>query len=117
MNPWGGLWEAAPLCSIPITEGLIMTATTEKATAGELRASAMSEPLTTENYARIADAIDKDGVFTKDYTQYVGDKVTVVGLRIGEKPNHVVAVFGDTIVRREDGTYTVARTLSGGDRG
>ncbi|WP_405149518.1 hypothetical protein OG589_14800 [Sphaerisporangium sp. NBC_01403] len=75
----------------------------------DLRAAATGELLTTENYARTVRALDRDGVFTKNYTRYVGDKLTVVGLRIGQKPNHVVAFFGDTIVRRQDGTYTVAR--------
>lgn len=76
--------------------------------------TALSEPLTPENYVRTANAIDRDGAFTKDYTRCVDGKVTVVGLRIGERPNHVIAFFGDTIVRREDGSYDVARAASGG---
>ncbi|WP_030506410.1 hypothetical protein [Microbispora rosea] len=76
--------------------------------------TALSEPLTPENYVRTANAIDRDGVFTKDYTRCVGDKLTVVGLRIGERPNHVVAFFGDTIVRHSAGMYSVARAVDGG---
>ncbi len=80
----------------------------------ELLAAAKSEPLTAENYARTADALDRAGVFTKDYVQIVGDKPAVVGLRIGERPNHVVAFFGDTIVRRKNGSYAVVRVIARG---
>jgi hypothetical protein len=72
--------------------------------------------LTPRSYAGIDKALDRDGVFAKAYTQYVDGVLTTVGMRIGEKPNHVVAYFGDTIVRRPDGTYTVRRADEGGAR-
>lgn len=71
--------------------------------------------LTHDTYAEIDKTIDKAGVFAKDYTRYVDDKLTVVGMRIGEKPSHVVAFFGDTIIRHADGTYSVRRATEGGE--
>lgn len=67
----------------------------------------MNETLTRENYLRIDTELDRNGAFAKQYTRMVGKRVEVVGLRIGEKPNHVVAFFGDTIVRGADGGYSV----------
>lgn len=51
--------------------------------------------------------LDELGVFTKGYTQTVDGKLRLVGLRVGEKPGHVVAFFGDTLVRHPDGRFTV----------
>ena len=67
----------------------------------------MNETLTRENYLRIDTELDQCGVFAKQYTRMVGKHVVVVGMRIGVKPNHMVALFGDTIVRGRDGSYTV----------
>ncbi|MFI9463818.1 hypothetical protein [Streptomyces xiamenensis] len=65
--------------------------------------------LTSRNYLAIEAAIDRDGTFTKQYTRSVDGRIATVGMRIGEKPGHVVAFFGDTIVRRRSGIYTVRR--------
>lgn len=63
--------------------------------------------LTVRSYARIDHEIDQLGVFTKQYTAMVDGKVTTVGMRIGEKPGHLVARFGDWIVRHPDRGFTV----------
>ncbi|WP_049569100.1 hypothetical protein [Streptomyces sp. SBT349] len=70
--------------------------------------------LTPKSYAGIDAATDRDGAFAKAYTRYVDGKLATVGLRIGEKPGHVVAMFGDTIHHTADGTYTVTPAESGG---
>jgi hypothetical protein len=61
------------------------------------------------NFSRIADEIDRlrPWVFTKGYRKYIDDKLQVVGLRIGEYPDHIVAYFGDWIIRHPDGSFTV----------
>lgn len=61
------------------------------------------------DFTRIADEIDRlrPWVFTKGYWQTIDGKARVVGLRIGERPNHVVAYFGDWIVRHPDDTWSV----------
>lgn len=65
--------------------------------------------LTSRSFSRVADEIDrlKPWVFTKGYWQTVDGELQVVGLRIGEYPDHVVARFGDWIVRRPDGRFAV----------
>jgi hypothetical protein len=65
--------------------------------------------LTPRSYARVAHEIDqlKPWVFTKGYWQNVDGELQVVGLRIGQYPGHVVAYFGDWIVRHPDGGFTV----------
>ena len=65
--------------------------------------------LTERSYARVEDEIDRlrPWIFTKGYWQTVDGKLQVVGLRIGERPGHVVAFFGDWIVRHPDGGFTV----------
>lgn len=70
--------------------------------------------LTRHNIRRIETLLDRAGVYAKDYTQTVNGLLMTVGLRIGEKPGHVVARFGDTIIWHADGTHTV-RTA--GERG
>jgi hypothetical protein len=72
--------------------------------------------LTERNFARIETAIDRAGVFTKDYTQPVDGKLATVGLRIGVKPGHVVAFLGDTVIAHADGTYTVRKAEAGETR-
>ena len=72
--------------------------------------------LAPEVYGAIDKALDKAGVFAKQYTECDDDgHVVTIGMRIGEKPGHVVAVFGDTITRRPDGTYAV-QAAEGGAR-
>lgn len=63
--------------------------------------------LTERSYARIDHELDRDGVFAKQFTEMVDGKVTTVGMRIGIKPGHVVAYFGDWIIRHPDGGFTV----------
>jgi hypothetical protein len=63
--------------------------------------------LTPRSYGDIDRRLDKLGVFAKQYTKMVDGHVTTVGMRIGVKPGHVVACFGDTIIRHPDGGFTV----------
>lgn len=51
--------------------------------------------------------LDELGVFTKGWTETVDGKLTLVGLRVGERPNHVVARFGDWLIRYPDGAFAV----------
>ena len=75
--------------------------------------SDMTWVLAPENYLAIEAVIDRDGTFTKQYTRSVDSRITTVGMRIGEKPGHVVAFFGDTIVRHGKGRYTVRSAVVG----
>jgi hypothetical protein len=65
--------------------------------------------LTERSFNRVADEIDRQRpwVFTKGYWQEVDGKLQVVGLRVGEYPNHVVAYFGDWLIRHPDGRFSV----------
>ena len=63
--------------------------------------------LTPQTIAAVDEWLDKANVFAKGYWQYVDGKLTVVGLRIGQDWNRVVAFFGDTVVRHEDGSHSV----------
>ena len=65
--------------------------------------------LTPRNFARVADEIDRmrPWVFTKGYWQEVDGKLQVVGLRVGQYPDHVVAFFGDWLIRHPDGRFSV----------
>jgi hypothetical protein len=65
--------------------------------------------LTPRSFARVAGQIDRlrPWVFTKGYWEYVDGELVVTGLRVGERPNHVVAFFGDWIIRHPDGSFTV----------
>lgn len=67
----------------------------------------MNRLLTPASIERIDAALDRFDVFTKPFTQYVDDKLTTVGMRIGVKPNHTVAFFGDRVIVRPNGTYKV----------
>ncbi|WP_200309512.1 hypothetical protein [Streptomyces adelaidensis] len=71
--------------------------------------------LTPRSYGLIDHELDRDGVFTKQFTELVDGRTTTVGMRIGIKPGHVVARFGDWIIRHPDGGFTVhaAPALSG----
>jgi hypothetical protein len=65
--------------------------------------------LTERTYDRIDNELDRADVFTKQYTANNPDAygVKVVGMRIGHKPGHVVAFFGDWIIRHPDGGFTI----------
>lgn len=51
--------------------------------------------------------LDNRNVFAKQFTENVEGELVVTGLRIGHRPDHVVAKFGDVIVRHYDGRHTV----------
>lgn len=65
--------------------------------------------LTPRNFPTVADEIDRlrPWVFTKGYWQFVDGKNQVVGLRVGQYPSHVVAFWGDWIVRHPDGHFSI----------
>lgn len=70
----------------------------------------LAHVLTVENLARFDDWLDKLGIFAKGYWEPVDGKLAVTGLRIGadyDYADRVVAKFGDTIVWRADGSFTV----------
>jgi hypothetical protein len=71
--------------------------------------------VTPQSYGRIDRELDRDGVFTKQYTEAVDGKLATVGMRIGVKPGHVVARFGDWIIRHPDGGFTVHAGPQAGD--
>lgn len=52
--------------------------------------------VTEDSVDYVVDILDKNDVFAKPYTEYRDGRNTIVGLRIGERPNHVVAFWGDT---------------------
>lgn len=51
--------------------------------------------------------LDNRNVFAKQFTEQVEGELVVTGLRIGNRPNHIVAKFGDVIVRHYNGSHTV----------
>ncbi|WP_327307955.1 hypothetical protein OG730_34785 [Streptomyces sp. NBC_01298] len=64
--------------------------------------------LTPRNISRVDNDIDKLGVFAKGYWAAGDDgRLECVGLRIGERPGHVIAYYGDWIIRHPDGGFTV----------
>lgn len=75
-------------------------------------APVMDRPLEPRNFGATADRLDRWGVFVKEFTQDVNGKITVVGLRVGVRPDHVVAFYGDTIVRAADGGFEVRRSAT-----
>jgi hypothetical protein len=66
--------------------------------------------LTPRNIAWIDDLVDHDGHYAKGYFESVDGKTTCVGLRIGSGESRIVARYGDHLVRRPDGTWTVHET-------
>lgn len=68
--------------------------------------------LTERSYPRVNSELDRLGVFTKQYTECdeIDGHIVTVGMRIGVKPGHVVACFGDTVVRHPDGRWSVHPT-------
>lgn len=63
--------------------------------------------LTPRNIAWIDDLVDHDGHYAKGYFEAVDGKTTCVGLRIGTGETRIVARYGDHLIRRPDGTWTV----------
>jgi hypothetical protein len=65
--------------------------------------------LTERSYPRVDSEIDQLGVFAKQYTECdeIDGHIVTVGMRIGVKPGHVVACFGDWIIRHPDGRWSV----------
>lgn len=59
--------------------------------------------------------LDNAGVFAKQYREQVDGELVVTGLRIGHRPDHVVAKFGDVVVRHYGGSHTVRPAASGPD--
>lgn len=72
--------------------------------------------LTPHSYGRIDGELDRDGIFTKAYTKVVNDKLATVGMRIGVKPGHVIAFYGDWIIRHPDGGITVHAAPKAGEQ-
>lgn len=67
----------------------------------------LAHTLTVDNLNRFDDWLDALDIFAKGYWEDVDGKLTVTGLRIGSGADQVVARFGDTIIRRADGSFTV----------
>lgn len=63
--------------------------------------------ITERTISRVDDEVDRLGVFAKGYWQEVDGKLQVVGLRVGQYPDHVVAYFGDWLVMDLEGQFTV----------
>jgi hypothetical protein len=66
--------------------------------------------LTPSNLYTVDTWLDNAGVFAKQYRENVAGELIVTGLRIGQRPDHAVARFGNTIVRHVDGRHTVRAT-------
>lgn len=71
------------------------------------RAGCRTWQLTPLSYVTVDRETDRDGVFAKAYTRMVDGKVTPVGIRIGVRPDHTVAFFGDWVIRHPDGRWSV----------
>lgn len=72
----------------------------------------LAHVLTDANFLRIDRWLDSIGVFAKGYWEEVDGKLITTGLRIGEKPGHVVAKFGDTIIRHPDAPVSTDATYA-----
>ncbi|OKH91464.1 hypothetical protein [Streptomyces uncialis] len=78
------------------------------------RAGCRTWLLTPRTIARVDDDIDQLRVFAKGYWQPGPDgKNRVVGLRIGDGPDRVVARWGDWIIRHPDGRWSVHKAPTG----
>ncbi len=66
--------------------------------------------LTPSNLYAVDTWLDNANVFAKQFTESVDGELIVTGLRIGNRPDHVVAKFGNTIVRHYGGRHTVRPT-------
>lgn len=73
------------------------------------KAGARTWHLTPRSFGNVVGQIDRlrPWIFTKGYWQEVDGKLQVVGLRVGENPDRVVAFFGDWLIRHADGTWSV----------
>ncbi|MET9727719.1 hypothetical protein [Streptomyces zaomyceticus] len=72
----------------------------------------LAHTLTVKTISRIDNWLDRIDVFAKGYWENVDGKLVNTGLRIGEKPGHVVAKFGDTIIQRADGSFYVRTVVT-----
>ncbi|MFJ8677173.1 hypothetical protein [Streptomyces sp. NPDC093589] len=64
--------------------------------------------LSRDNLNQIDDQLDRDGIYAKGYWETVDGQLTVTGLRIGSSyADRLIAKFGDTVIRRTNGTYAV----------
>ncbi|MFE7510119.1 hypothetical protein ACFU8I_02660 [Streptomyces sp. NPDC057540] len=72
----------------------------------------LAHTLTVENLHRFDDWLDDLGIFAKGYWEEADGKLAVTGLRIGSGEDRVVAKFGDTIIRRADGSFTVRTAVT-----
>jgi hypothetical protein len=73
----------------------------------------LARTLTVDNLARFDNWLDKLGIFAKGYWESVDGKLAVTGLRIGsDYADRVVARFGDTIIRRADGSFYVRQSVA-----
>lgn len=73
--------------------------------------------LTPSSYGLIDHDIDEYGVFAKAYTAAGDDgRLETIGLRIGSRPGHVIAFYGDWIIRHPDGGFTVHKAPAEADR-
>jgi len=73
----------------------------------------LAHTLTVDNLNRFDDWLDKLGIFAKGYWENVDGKRAVTGLRIGsDYADRVVARFGDTIIRRADGSFIVRQAVA-----
>jgi hypothetical protein len=73
--------------------------------------------LTERSYPRVDWELDRLDVFAKQYTECdeIDGRIVTVGMRIGVKPGHVVAYFGDWIVRHPDGRWSVHAAPAAGE--
>lgn len=72
----------------------------------------MNDYLVTEDTVEgIVRWLDAENIFTKPYTESFDGAVKIVGLRVGERPGHVVAFWGDTLRRMKDGSFVVMRMM------
>ncbi|MFJ7999049.1 hypothetical protein ACIQ7D_18140 [Streptomyces sp. NPDC096310] len=51
--------------------------------------------------------LDNANVFTKQYWEQVDGELVITGLRVGHRPDHLLAKFWGVIVRHYDGTHSV----------
>ncbi|MEU2236116.1 hypothetical protein [Streptomyces vietnamensis] len=72
----------------------------------------LAHTLTVDNLARFDDWLDALDIFAKGYWESVDGKLAVTGLRIGSGSDRVVARYGDTIIRRADGSFTVRQAVA-----
>lgn len=55
-----------------------------------------------DNVEAVDQMLDDLGIFAKPYTASIDGKITVIGMRIGEKPRHIIAFWGDSITITEE---------------